>query len=74
MQRRIFTIYQTDAPIQTALAMKKLKMSQEFSSVRLMYSVGIFSTEFVSFSWKESLLTILMPTMKQEIFAPTAEI
>jgi len=63
MQRRTFTIYQKDAPTQTALAMKKLKMSQEFSSVRLMYLVCIFSREFVSVSWKESLLTILIPTM-----------
>lgn len=54
--------------------MKKLKMSQEFSSVRLMYLVCIFSRELVFFSWRESLLTILMPTMKQEIFAPTTEI
>lgn len=74
MQRRIFTIYQTDAPIQTALAMKKLKMSQEFSSVQLMCLVCVFSREFVSFSCKERLLTILMPSMKQEIFAPTTEV
>lgn len=74
MQRRTFTIYQTDAPTQTVLAVKKLKMSQEFSSVQLMYLVCIFSRESVSFSWKESLLMILIPTMNQGIFAPTKEI
>lgn len=49
MQRRTFTIYQTDAPTQTVLAMKKLKMSQEFSSVQLMYLVCIFLREFEKF-------------------------
>lgn len=61
MQRRTFTIYQTDAPTQTVLAMKKLKMSQEFSSVQLMYLVCIF--------W-----TILSPRKNQGTVVPTKEI
>lgn len=74
MQRRTFTVYQTEAPILTALAMKKPKTSQESSSVQLMYLVCIFSRELVSFSWQESLPTIVIPTANQRIFAPTKEI
>lgn len=46
MQKRTFTIYQTDARIQTTLAMMKLKMSQEFSSVQLIYLVLYFNFFF----------------------------
>lgn len=68
MQRRIFTVHPTEAPTLTALAMKKPKTSQESSSVQLMCSVCIFSRELVSFSWKENLLTVVIPTMNQRIF------
>lgn len=39
MQKRISTISLTDAPIQIMPTKRKLKMSQEYSSVLLIYSV-----------------------------------
>lgn len=41
MQKRISTIFLTDAPMQTTPTKRKLKMSQEFFSVLLIYSVYI---------------------------------
>lgn len=39
MQKRISTIFLTDAPMLTTPTKRKLKMSQEFFSVLLIYSV-----------------------------------